>query len=54
MLKVANSRFNIVTLTMSESVIRDSSTKSIVVKRPNSDDPYQKLMCSMEILILIQ
>jgi hypothetical protein len=44
MLKASNSRFNAVTLTTSESVIRDSSAKSIVVKRPDSDAFHQKLM----------
>jgi hypothetical protein len=44
MLKASNSRLNSILLTMSESVIRDSSAKSIVVKRPNSDEPHQKLM----------
>jgi hypothetical protein len=43
MLKALNSRFNSVILTMSESVITDSSAKAIVVKRPDSDAPHQTL-----------
>ncbi|QOL19716.1 hypothetical protein [Candidatus Bodocaedibacter vickermanii] len=43
-LNALNSSFNAVTLTMSESMITDSFAKSIVVKRPNSDDQHQKLM----------
>lgn len=43
MLKASNSRFNSVTLTMSESVITDSSATSIVVKRPDSDAQHQTL-----------
>lgn len=44
MLKALNSRLNSVILTMSESVITNSSAKSIVVKHPNSDELHQKLM----------
>ncbi|MDP3935776.1 MAG: hypothetical protein Q8Q56_02150 [Alphaproteobacteria bacterium] len=43
MLKANHSIFNTITLNMSESKIRDSSAKSIAVKRPNSDEPHQKL-----------
>lgn len=42
-LNASSSVFNTVTLTMSESVITDSLAKSIIVKRPNSDDAHQKL-----------
>lgn len=43
MLNTSNSLFDAVTLTMDESVLTDSSVKSIVVNRPNSNDPHQKL-----------
>jgi hypothetical protein len=44
MLNATQSKFNNVSLTMSESVIRDSAAKSIVVKHPDSDEAHQKLM----------
>lgn len=44
MLNAKRSVFNAITLTMSESVLADSSAKSIVVKHPNSDEARQKLM----------
>lgn len=42
-IKASNSRFNSITLTMSESMITDSAASSIVVKCPDSDAPYQTL-----------
>lgn len=44
MLNATQSKFNKVSLTMSESVIRDSAAKSIVVNRPDSDEAHQKLL----------
>lgn len=44
MLKATHSQFSSVTLTMSESILTESSVKSIHVKRPDSDKQHQTLM----------